>query len=318
MILLHETVSRGSLEDGDFIREQYLWNNFYIRSKEMPLYDENLCSRGIKRVNDLVTVDGYMKTWETISREFNLGPLHFLKWFGLLQAIPNNWKNCIKNVCSSGIQKISGIFIDGNFLDMKSISTKKIYDAMVGKKFVKPRSQQYFHNILKTARIDWKKVYLLPRLVSIDTKTRIFQYKILNNILYLNKRLFQMKIVPSPLCSLCEKTEETVTHLFSECEFSRKLWDEIRVKCKDSLVLPNLSAWNVCLGIFEQSSDLILENHILVLFKRFIYEKKINRTSINIYAFWKYLMKIKDIELRVAVKNENLATMLIVKWAPLD
>ena len=49
----------------------------------------------------------------------------------------------------------------------------------------------------------WSSVYLLPASATLDTKIRMFQYKILNNILYLNQRLYHMKLVASPLCSLC-------------------------------------------------------------------------------------------------------------------
>ena len=48
----------------------------------------------------------------------------------------------------------------------------------------------------------WSSVYLLPASVTLDTKIRMFQYKILNNILYLNQRLYRMNLVEFPLCSL--------------------------------------------------------------------------------------------------------------------
>ena len=41
----------------------------------------------------------------------------------------------------------------------------------------------------------------MPRRVTIDTNLRITQYKILNNVLYLNEIFFKLKIVSSPLCS---------------------------------------------------------------------------------------------------------------------
>ena len=46
---------------------------------------------------------------------------------------------------------------------------------------------------------EWEKIYTLAGKAPIDIMTRIFQYKILNNVLYLNRQLFDMKIVNSPL-----------------------------------------------------------------------------------------------------------------------
>ena len=58
---------------------------------------------------------------------------------------------------------------------------------------------------------------LMPRRVTIDTKSRIFQYEILNNVLYLNEKLFRFKIVYSPFCSFCNSENETPIHLFYSC-----------------------------------------------------------------------------------------------------
>ena len=48
----------------------------------------------------------------------------------------------------------------------------------------------------------------------LDTKIRMFPYKILNNILNLNQRLYRMNLVESPLCSLCKREVESISHLF--------------------------------------------------------------------------------------------------------
>ena len=49
----------------------------------------------------------------------------------------------------------------------------------------------------------------MPRRVTIDTNLRMFQYKILNNVLYLNETLVKFKIVSSLLCSFCNSEDET-------------------------------------------------------------------------------------------------------------
>ena len=62
-----------------------------------------------------------------------------------------------------------------------------------------------------------EKIYTLVGKATIDLRMRIFQYKILNNLRYLNRQLYHMKVVNSPLCSLCGQNVETVTHLFFSC-----------------------------------------------------------------------------------------------------
>ena len=78
--------------------------------------------------------------------------------------------------------------------------------------FLKPISQAYFEKIFAWHVFEWDKIYILPRIVTTDSRTRIFQYKILHNVLYLNKKLFEFSKINSPECSFCKCEEETTIH----------------------------------------------------------------------------------------------------------
>ena len=56
----------------------------------------------------------------------------------------------------------------------------------------------------------------------------MFQYKVLNNVLYLNNMLFRFKKVDSPLCSYCDEEEETPLHLFHSYLKTKQLWEKLR------------------------------------------------------------------------------------------
>ena len=107
--------------------------------------------------------------------------------------------------------------------------TAGITYQMLLKNIVKlPTAQRSLNNLLRLNSVDWTKVYMLPRQVTIESSLRSFQYKILNNILYLNEKLFKLKIVASPLCSLCKLHNETTIHLFSTCRVTLTLWEQLR------------------------------------------------------------------------------------------
>ena len=57
-----------------------------------------------------------------------------------------------------------------------------------------PTPQKYFENFFPSLSFTWKDVYILPRIVTINTRLRVFQYKVLNNALYLNKNLYIFKL----------------------------------------------------------------------------------------------------------------------------
>ena len=55
--------------------------------------------------------------------------------------------------------------------------------------------------------------YLLSRKVSIDTNLRMFQYKIPNNILYINKQLFLIKKILNCVPTVDYKMKQLITFL---------------------------------------------------------------------------------------------------------
>ena len=61
--------------------------------------------------------------------------------------------------------------------------------------YKKPTSESYFEKLLETTNLNWKEIYILPRKNSIDTNLCMFQYKILNHILFLSKLLLKFKKV---------------------------------------------------------------------------------------------------------------------------
>ena len=110
---------------------------------------------------------------------------------------------------------------------MACISSKMAYQKLIQPLSKPLTSQLYFEKVLGFGKVEWEKVYMLPRIVTIESSLRSFQYKILNNILYLNERLLKFNIVGSPLCSLCG-AYESIKHLFCTCTVTQKLWDQLR------------------------------------------------------------------------------------------
>ena len=92
---------------------------------------------------------------------------------------------------------------------MNKLNSATLYEILIEANRTKPTAQTHFENIFSNFNLDWKSIYLLPRCVTLDANLRMFQYKLLNNILYLNKMLFRFKKVDSPLCSFCDEEEQT-------------------------------------------------------------------------------------------------------------
>ena len=102
-------------------------------------------------------------------------------------------------------------------LPLDKLSSKEIYSILISSNVSKPTSNIYFEKLFEYTTLDWNKIYLSPRLATIDTTLRSFQYQILNNVLFLNKNLYTFGITNSAPCSYCNTLEETPIEIFFDC-----------------------------------------------------------------------------------------------------
>ena len=71
------------------------------------------------------------------------------------------------------------------------LDSKELYNTQLLANSLKPTSQAYFENVFVGHDFAWEKIYILPKIRTTGSRIPIFQYKILHNILYLNKNLFE-------------------------------------------------------------------------------------------------------------------------------
>ena len=125
-----------------------------------------------------------------------------------------------------------------------------------------------------------------------------------------------MNLVESPLCSLCKREVESISHLFLKCELSTRLWAETQKWCSPAIALPQLTEKIVYLGWFSNDPQTILINHILLLYKYFLYCKRNERGKVSFNAFKFYIKYIVKIEESIAKRKNNLKAHFS-KWDPL-
>ena len=143
---------------------------------------------------------------------------------------------------------------------LRNLTVKETYKTLIRPLVQQPTAQKSIESVLQRNDTDWATVYLLPQ-KTIESRMRIFQYKILNNILYLNNRLHKFGYIESPLCSLCNPETETMTHLFCHCSKTIQLWSSLSNWCKEYLTLPMLEPSAAILGFWninDEKSKLII------------------------------------------------------------
>ena len=121
-----------------------------------------------------------------------------------------------KGNCKNIVYLNHHLIKNNQILTIEKFIPKELYSLSIVLKNELPTSQKHFRNIFPNLQVELKEICLLPRKVSIDTNSRIFQYKILNNILHLNKQLFIFNKKDTKLCSYCRLQDETTNHIFVE------------------------------------------------------------------------------------------------------
>ena len=166
-----------------------------------------------------------------LKKKSHLRDTHKIYWLQIIDALPKTWKDIILK--DKGNAKNLVIFDhhtvrNSQIHSLNKLTSKELYLILVEANTVKPTAQDYFENLFETSQFNWKKKNFLIHNTTLDTKARMFQYKVLHNILYANKMLFKFGKVTSPRCSFCKLHDETIMHLFYKCLIVKELWNQLK------------------------------------------------------------------------------------------
>ena len=110
---------------------------------------------------------------------------------------------------------------------------------------------------------------------------RSFQYKIISNVSFFNKKLHTFGIKPSLLCSFCNLYDKTPYHMFYGCDRVKCLWSDLIQCFRNNLILPTLTPQTAIFGFLDYTnndsifeSNKCLSNHILLIFKLYVYKSR--------------------------------------------
>ena len=229
----------------------------------------------------------------------------YLKYAGILQALPANWRKFLKDCRTASISNLSfstNVQLGQISVELDNLAAKTVYEKLIQPIKRNPNAQRTMEALL---HIEWNLVHTLSRKITIDTSTRIFQYEILNNILYLNNRPYNMTIAESLLCSLCGNDTETILHFFCHCSITQlNLRKQMQNWLKKILDIPELTSKIAILGKYLcQSATNILINHIILMFKKFLYTHQKSTTQGTFVALKHYIACTQKIKQTITRKK---------------
>ena len=188
--------------------------------------------------------------------------------------------------------------------------------------FVCLESLMLFRRLHRSYRLvlpfDCKKIYSLPFTVTSETKIREFQYKVLNNIVFTNEKIFRLKMTDSPLCAFCKREVKSFEHLFFFCDVTKTFcgealcsWlGECRVEFQPFTIM------DIFFGVFKTEDDFILLNHLILTAKFYIYKCKLNIVNPSLRVYKAKIRDVYQVEKTIATKQNQL-TRHFQKWKKL-
>ena len=169
------------------ILPQFLLFNLNIKIDKKSIFIFNL-GKSINFVSQIFHRNGKTKSWDYIKWKYNVENKLNYRWIQWTDILSKLWKDRILNYIGN---LISLCILD--LIPLEKIRSRELYQIQVSEKYEKPTSQLYYEKYFNKFDFNWTLTYILPQMVPVDTKLRVFYYKILNNILFMNKMLFEFR-----------------------------------------------------------------------------------------------------------------------------
>ena len=288
-----------------------IWFNDSIKVGGSCVFYRRWLEKGIYCVNDLLNEDGDFVSLNQFRNKFSV-QVDFLTFEGLLNSIRFYFR-------SLGIDSLQGrlpqpcrpLNIELIMKDKKGCKT--IYELLIKpKQPILNISLKWQASILLPEDFNWNTVFNIPFKISQDTQLRWFQYRINHRILGTNYLLKKMNKNDSALCTFCNEKEETITHLFWECQYIEHFWKQFSdfISSHTSNIITNWGKLDILFGnpLFEDPLNLIL-----IKSKQFIYRMKMKKSLPIFETFKMQLHHIFKTEEYIAKKKLDLETYR-VKW----
>ena len=285
---------------------QVLWYNRSIRSKSKHhFFYPSWYNKNVMTISDLFNppLPGH-KLFEELILDFGIPVTDRRKFYFLIQNIPEEWINNFD-------PDIVGVH---ETIVHKLVNTKKVpkntYKLLLGSHTPNKRYAFWRENLPVPIAIDWEEVHNTIFFCTIETKLRSFYFKIFHKAIALNDFLFKIKRKESPNCSLCDKKEESMVHLFCECDKVTPIWQDLLViiSQNNSSVI-NVTNFDKLFGICNDK----FVSYLFLLMKYHIYMCKFGNSLPNTVAFKFFVKKQKEIEYYLA-KKKNKLTSHFKKW----
>ena len=299
------------------VKEQYIWFNSHIKIGQKMCYNASMYTSNIKKIKDLMVENDFCSFATIRERQIDI---NWLDYTGIIAAIPTKWKKLLKEneedteIYSTKFDKI---------LECQKVASVIYHDILNDSKALIPVCNRW-RPVLEGEAItinEFTNAFVNCRKVTISTKLRDFQYRLLHKKIPTNKELCKWKMKNSDMCDFCESSD-SIQHTLYYCSHMQKIWEELPAVISQLTGAPGseitINLKNVILNLIHAKPGNIANLFCLVL-KQLIYHFKCdstnsNRTKIMMSNLTAEIKLIRQIEYYNAIKVKKV-TQHMKKWS---
>ena len=187
----------------------------------------------------------------------------------LISAIPLKWKFLIRQLTpdimelsfETNLETINNMVKSGQFIYHKLIngtSHQQVIDI--------------WHNKDVALDIDQVKTALNYKRVTRISKYGSFQYRLMYNAIFLNDRLYHLRLHSTQNCEYCEDIKQTYRHMFKECNQTHQIWEKLSQLYH--YPFHQLSFDSIVLNMVEDKPNYSYINLVIIVTKQKLYATK--------------------------------------------
>ena len=280
------------------ILSETVWYSDYTKFKCSAVKSWN--EKGIRFLADLVDENsGRLHTKSSLEETYGI-KMTFLCFSSLMRSLPDNMKHAvIVRECGPIMPLRMNLIANHAKLSRLTYNTyieNKLTDITRSNAKIKEKWIRYIGcfeddsvgQVIKSTK---------------STRSRMFQYKLVNRFLATNKYLQTIHIKDDDKCTFCKQEVETLEHMFWYCPKVKSFIAEVKIGM--------INEFSVNLDIDRKNwfflTDLpMMEACIITLAKRVIYESRLKEINPSFtYLKWKLNLEI-EIEFHAAQYKNNL------------
>lgn len=256
------------------IAGQIIWYNSHIKVQGSVVINKLAYNNGLMYVKDLFSPQGTLYTYNELLSVYG----NCMNWFQhtqIIAALPHHWKQYL--LADNSIQVDSNTLIDR--LSNETKITKIVYKNLISESdyIDKPRMRWQARLAEPVFHEEFVRAFKSLNALTISTKHRDFQFRLMHNAVITNHQLYLWKIIDSDRCTFCGDSKEHTLHLFIQCTQVSRLWKRLQDWLIHELDIPqaqnlNWSPKNIIFNTVHPTSSHVI-NFIVLITKQYIYRK---------------------------------------------